>query len=116
MARRQPAAREEGTEGASGGEAALAANGNGHVSYDPRRLLAALKTLKKGDFGVRLPVEETVVGAAIAEAFNDVADLLEHEHPGDRADRHGRRQGGPDHPAGQRSGPPPGRGRTGSTR
>ena len=79
MARRQPAAREEGTEGASGGEAALAANGNGHVSYDPRPLLAALRTLKKGDFSVRLPVEETVVGAAIAEAFNDLADLLEND-------------------------------------
>ena len=43
----------------------------------PRRLLAALRTLKHGDFSVRLPIEETVVGAAIAEAFNDLADLLE---------------------------------------
>ena len=53
-----------------------AAPTNGHS--DIAQLLAALKTLKRGDFGVRLPVDETVVGAAIAEAFNDVADLLEH--------------------------------------
>ena len=46
---------------------------------DSKALLAALKTLKKGDFSVRLPIEETVVGAAIAEAFNDVADLLEND-------------------------------------
>src|SRR4051794_31265383 len=51
-------------------------NGNGHG--DTVGLLAALKTLKRGDFGVRLPLGETVLGAAIAEAFNDVADLLEH--------------------------------------
>ncbi len=47
--------------------------------YDSNRLLAALKTLKKGDFSVRLPVAESVVGAAIAEAFNDLADLLEND-------------------------------------
>src|SRR4051812_7309803 len=51
-------------------------NGNGHG--DTVGLLAALKTLKRGDFSVRLPLGETVLGAAIAEAFNDVADLLEH--------------------------------------
>ncbi len=44
---------------------------------DNKALLAALRTLKKGDFSVRLPIEETVVGAAIAEAFNELADLLE---------------------------------------
>ena len=58
------------------GPVALMPSSNGH--YDGRRLLEALKTLKRGDFSVRLPVEETVVGAAIAEAFNDVADLLEY--------------------------------------
>ena len=49
---------------------------NGH--FDAKSLLAALRTLKKGDFSVRLPIDETVVGSAIAEAFNDVADLLEY--------------------------------------
>jgi HAMP domain-containing protein/signal transduction histidine kinase/DNA-binding response OmpR family regulator len=48
---------------------------NGH--YDGKRLLVALKALKKGDFTVRLPVDDSVVGAAIAEAFNDVAELME---------------------------------------
>src|SRR5215470_13341752 len=44
---------------------------------DTRQLLTALRALKKGDFGVRLPTERTGVGAAIAEAFNEVAELLE---------------------------------------
>ena len=47
--------------------------------FDAKALLTALKTLKKGDFSVRLPVAESVVGAAIAEAFNDVAELLERD-------------------------------------
>src|SRR3954452_7993108 len=50
---------------------------NGH--FDGKALLIALKTLKKGDFSVRLPIDDTVVGAAIAEAFNDLADLLEND-------------------------------------
>ena len=36
--------------------------------------MTALKTLKKGDFAVRLPADETVIGAAIADAFNEVAE------------------------------------------
>ncbi|MHC5539363.1 HAMP domain-containing protein, partial [Singulisphaera rosea] len=48
---------------------------NGHV--DAKRLMLALRTLKKGDFTVRLPADETVLGAAIADAFNEVAELLE---------------------------------------
>ncbi len=44
---------------------------------DLRLLLTALKRLKKGDFGVRLPMDETVLGAATADAFNEVAELLE---------------------------------------
>ncbi len=59
----------------AGSSAAPSANGQ----FDAQGLLAALKTLKKGDFSVRLPIEETVVGAAIAGAFNDLADLLEHD-------------------------------------
>ena len=61
-------------------------SGNGATSVqtsrddlDSKALLAALKALKKGDFSVRLPINETVVGAAIAEAFNDLADLLEND-------------------------------------
>ena len=62
---------------AAGDGASDLVTSNGH--FDAKGLLAALKTLKKGDFSVRLSVDETVVGAAIAEAFNDVADLLEND-------------------------------------
>src|SRR5713226_7423440 len=44
---------------------------------DSRQLLAALRAVKKGDFSVRLPADDTGVEAALAEAFNDVVDLLE---------------------------------------
>src|SRR5262249_23590809 len=44
---------------------------------ESRQLLAALRSVKKGDFSVRLPTDQTGVGAAIAEAFNDIVDLLE---------------------------------------
>jgi len=58
------------------GGVAVMPSANGH--YDGRRFLEALKTLKRGDFSIRLAVEESVIEAAIAEAFNDVADLLEY--------------------------------------
>ena len=57
--------------------ATMPAEANGQ--FDAKALLTALKTLKKGDFSVRLPVTETVIGAAIAEAFNDLAELLERD-------------------------------------
>ncbi len=58
--------------GSVGGSSA--ANGQA----DGRSLLEALKALKKGDFGVRMSIDSSVVGAAIADAFNDLADLLEY--------------------------------------
>ncbi len=81
MARKQPTspapeATPEAQLVAGAGPVALMPSANGH--YDGRRLLEALKILKRGDFSVRLSVEESVLGAAIAEAFNDVADLLEY--------------------------------------
>jgi HAMP domain-containing protein/CheY-like chemotaxis protein/signal transduction histidine kinase len=48
---------------------------NGSINMS--ELLTALKAIKKGDFTMRLPVDRTGVAAAVAEAFNDVADLLE---------------------------------------
>jgi len=60
------------------GELMPPANGDSRFSYDPRPLMAALKGLKKGDFGVRLPIEGDGQAVALAEAFNDVAELLEH--------------------------------------
>jgi signal transduction histidine kinase/CheY-like chemotaxis protein/HAMP domain-containing protein len=46
-------------------------------TFDPRQLLAALRAVKKGDFSIRLPTDQTGVAAAVAEAFNDVTELLE---------------------------------------
>ncbi len=83
---------------------------------DNKALLAALRHLKKGDFSVRLPIEETVVGAAIAEAFNELARPAGDRHPGDGPDRHGRRQRRVASPSGPTSGPPPGPGLTESSR
>ena len=39
-------------------------------------ILVALASLKKGDFGVRLPVTFTSTEGKVADAFNDVAELL----------------------------------------
>ncbi len=46
-------------------------------SFDARQLLAALRAVKKGDFSARLPADRTGMGASLAEAFNDVAELLQ---------------------------------------
>ncbi len=48
---------------------------NGKV--DASQLLSALRAVKKGDFSVRLPADQTGVAGALAEAFNDVVDLLQ---------------------------------------
>src|SRR6266853_2694649 len=42
-----------------------------------RALLGALRTLKKGDFTVRMPLDLSGMDGAIAEAFNDVAEITE---------------------------------------
>jgi HAMP domain-containing protein/signal transduction histidine kinase/CheY-like chemotaxis protein len=44
---------------------------------DARSLLAALRSLKKGDFSVRLPLDQTGIAGEVAETFNDVVDLLQ---------------------------------------
>ncbi|HEV3117585.1 MAG TPA: HAMP domain-containing protein, partial [Gemmataceae bacterium] len=44
---------------------------------DPKRLLGALRAVKRGDFSVRLPSGETGMKGEIAETFNDVLELLE---------------------------------------
>jgi CheY-like chemotaxis protein/signal transduction histidine kinase/HAMP domain-containing protein len=41
------------------------------------QLLSALRALKKGDFSVRLPNDQTGLPGAIAEAFNEVVELIE---------------------------------------
>ena len=50
-------------------------SGNGR--HETRQLLAALRSLRKGDFSIRLPADDGAVGEEVAEVFNDVAELLE---------------------------------------
>src|SRR6185312_3700843 len=45
-------------------------------TLDMSAILVALAALKKGDFGVRLPVTFTSTEGKVADAFNDVAELL----------------------------------------
>src|SRR5947207_5175379 len=44
---------------------------------DARQLLAALRSVRRGDFSVRLPLGDTGVAGDIAEAFNDIVELNE---------------------------------------
>ncbi len=46
-------------------------------AFNQRQLLAALRSLKKGDFNVRLPDDQTGLAGTIAEAFNEVVELVE---------------------------------------
>src|SRR5690242_4020531 len=50
--------------------------GSGADTFSPR-LLAALLSLRDGDFGVRLPSDLTGVNGKIADAFNDIASTAE---------------------------------------
>ena len=54
---------------------AVLTSGNGR--HETRQLLAALKSLRKGDFSIRLPVDDVVLGEELADVFNDLAELLE---------------------------------------
>jgi HAMP domain-containing protein len=42
---------------------------------EPKHLLKALRSLRKGDFSARLPLDLSGMDGEIAEAFNDVVDL-----------------------------------------
>src|ERR1041384_6690377 len=44
-------------------------------SVDQRQLLAALRAVRKGDFSVRLPLDQEGIAGEIAEAFNAVVEL-----------------------------------------
>jgi HAMP domain-containing protein len=46
-------------------------------TLDERQLLAALRAVRQGDFGVRLPRNKTGLAGEIAEAFNDLVELNE---------------------------------------
>jgi HAMP domain-containing protein/signal transduction histidine kinase/DNA-binding response OmpR family regulator len=61
-----------GGEHANGDEERILSCG----ALDMNAILVALASLKKGDFGVRLPVTFTNTEGKVADAFNDVAELL----------------------------------------
>src|SRR5687767_8617250 len=44
-------------------------------AVDQRQLLAALRAVRKGDFSVRLPLDQDGIAGEIADAFNDVVEL-----------------------------------------
>src|SRR5260370_36409241 len=46
-------------------------------NVDSRQLLGILRAVKRGDFTVRLPLAQTGVAGQIAEAFNDIVELLD---------------------------------------
>src|ERR1043166_3240709 len=52
----------------------LGTGGRDHI--DLEQILLALTSLKRGDFSVRLPVTLTGAAGRVADAFNDVAELL----------------------------------------
>jgi HAMP domain-containing protein/signal transduction histidine kinase/CheY-like chemotaxis protein len=54
------------------------ANGNSEASLDAEAILSALMSLKRGDFQARLPVGWTGIAGKVADAFNDVAELMSH--------------------------------------
>src|SRR5436305_93869 len=80
----------EGARMSSRKRSASQENGNSSAEYvngdrerilncqtlDMNAILVALAALKKGDFGVRLPVTFTSTEGKVADAFNDVAELL----------------------------------------
>ncbi|MBV9282009.1 MAG: HAMP domain-containing protein, partial [Chloroflexi bacterium] len=64
--------------------------GNGHAGTDtlePVELLAALRSVRNGNFTVRLPLDRTGIGGEIADAFNAIVDL--NERMADEFDRIG---------------------------
>src|SRR5438874_3505140 len=44
---------------------------------EQREILAALRAVRKGDFSVRLPLDRTGLAGELAEAFNDVVEMLD---------------------------------------
>src|SRR6266849_5410000 len=47
-----------------------------HAQLDAEQILLVLTALKKGDFSVRLPITVTGTAGRVADAFNDVAEML----------------------------------------
>src|SRR5262245_37816630 len=54
-------------------------NGDNETDLDAEAVLFALVSFKKGDFSVRLPITWTGVSGKVADAFNEVAELMSHQ-------------------------------------
>ncbi len=76
MARRQAAS--ETNPDATTAALVSTTNGDGRLTYDPGPLLAALKGTQKGRLSSPAGDRGEGLAQAVAEAFNDVAELLEH--------------------------------------
>src|SRR5262245_1395385 len=61
------------------GSAAEHGNGDYESELSAEEILAALVAFKKGDFSVRLPLTWTGVSGKVADAFNEVAELMAHQ-------------------------------------
>src|SRR5438067_13097789 len=61
------------SRGEHGRSHAHSANG----AVDLKHLLGALRAVKRGDFSVRLPLDRTGLAGELAEAFNDVVEMLD---------------------------------------
>src|SRR4051812_13936910 len=75
----RPSARKRSVTPETGNGASEHLNGNAErilacETLDMSAVLVALASLKKGDFGVRLPVTFTQTEGKVADAFNDVAE------------------------------------------
>jgi len=55
----------------------LAPQSQTQESPHPRALLAALRAFRRGELSTRLPDDLTGVDGQIAEAFNDIAQMVE---------------------------------------
>src|SRR5262249_27431297 len=58
------------------GPAAPGPNGGDDAVLDAEEILTALMAVKKGDFDVRLPVGWTGMAGKVADAFNEVLDMM----------------------------------------
>src|SRR5689334_11760393 len=54
-------------------------NGDYESELSAEEILSALVAFKKGDFSVRLPLTWTGVSGKVADAFNEVAELMSHQ-------------------------------------
>src|SRR3954449_7931983 len=51
-------------------------HGNGMLEIDGEQVLGALMSLKRGNFGTRLPLGWTGMAGKVADTFNEVAELM----------------------------------------